>query len=359
MSDTASGDGFRVAIVGASSLAGKELESVLKERHFPVSQMVELEAVAGSELEIPILDLDGSEPREAFNPEIEPGEIDLAFIAARPASLPSFLKAEVSRDKRPIVIDLEGAAAGAGSEAPRMALVESESGAPMTHLDTPVIAAAHPASIVICLLLLRLSTRIELSSAVAHVFSPVSHLGPRAIEELQRQTVNLLSFQKAPHAVFGGQLAFNLLPRVTGSGLDALSALQARLSREIGVCLKGRTLTPALRLLQAPVFYSLGISLYVETKVPINPARVSELLAGEGVRLRRASDAVSSQVEVTGADNILIDSVVSDAGRATGLWIWCAADNLRLAALNAVAIAEQALRESGRLSRANGKAAIH
>ncbi|HEY6292900.1 MAG TPA: hypothetical protein VI455_15225, partial [Terriglobia bacterium] len=50
---------------------------------------------------------------------------------------------------------------------------------------------------------------------------------------------------------------------------------------------------------------------------------------------------VSSQVEATGVDDVLIDSIVADGNRVKGLWIWAAADNLRLAARNAVEIAEK------------------
>jgi aspartate-semialdehyde dehydrogenase len=208
--------------------------------------------------------------------------------------------------------------------------------------------------------LLRLASRVELSTAVAHVFSPVSHLGPRAIEELQKQTVNLLSFQKAPRAVFGAQLAFNLLPQLAGSGSAALDALQTRLCGEIDRYLAGRAPTLALRLLQAPVFYSLAISLYVETAVAINPARAAEVLAGNGVRVRRPSDPVSSQVEVTGSDNILINSILPDASRPKGLWIWAVADNLRLGAQNAVEIAEKLIGDHAQKPQfgENGRAAF-
>jgi aspartate-semialdehyde dehydrogenase len=351
-------EGYRVAIVGASSLLGKELLAVLKERRFPMSGLAELESGSGSDLELPILNLDEAAAGPSFNPEIAPGEIDLAFLAARPDPLPAFLTAGESA--RPIVIDLDEGFGGSEPRASRIALLERGSSALPSEPQAAIVAAAHPASIVVCLILLRLASRIEISSAVAHVFTPVSHLGPRAIEELQKQTVNLLSFQKAPRAIFGAQLAFNLLPQLAGSGSQALDALPARLGGEIGRYLEGRTPTPALRLLQAPVFYSLGVSLYVETGVAINPSRAAELLAGDGVRLRRPSDPIPSQVEVTGSDHILIHSVVSDASRPKGLWIWAVTDNLRLAALNAVEIAENLTRDlPKRSSSGNGKVVVH
>ena len=362
MSPAEPSEGYRVAIIGATSLLGKELISVLKERRFPIARIVEIESDSGADLDLPVLDLDKTEIEEPFNPEIEAGEIDLVFMAARPNPLPAFLGAGPAGSEypAPIVIDLGGSSAESGTQAPRIALLEQESSSPRTGPPGAAVSSAHPASIVLCLLLLRLASRIELSAAVAHVFSPVSHLGSRAVEELQKQTLNLLSFQKAPRSIFGAQLAFNLLPQLAGSGAASWDELQSRVRGEVDRYLQGRTPSPALRLLQAPVFYSLGISLYVKTKVAINPARAAELLAGEGVRMRRAADPVSSQVEVTGSDEILIHSVLPDANHPTGFWIWAVADNLRLAAQNAVELAEELIRDrGGRPSGANGKAATH
>jgi len=97
---------------------------------------------------------------------------------------------------------------------------------------------------------------------------------------------------------------------------------------------------PALRLLQVPVFHSLAVSLFVETSQPAAPEKVGEALRGERVELRRRSQDSPTPVEVAGSDRILVDSVTADPDHPTGLWIWAVADNLRLAAVNAVEVAE-------------------
>ena len=119
-----------------------------------------------------------------------------------------------------------------------------------------------------------------------------------------------------------------------------MSSLEDRIRGELRRCLADRAPLPALRLFQASVFYSMAISLYVETGKPAAPAAVGRALAGERVRLGRAADQAPSQVGVTGSTEILVDPIISDGGRETGLWIWVAVDNLRLAAENAVEIAE-------------------
>ncbi|HUI42014.1 MAG TPA: Asd/ArgC dimerization domain-containing protein [Terriglobia bacterium] len=332
---------YRGALVGASSLLGKELLTVLRERRFPLSSMVEIDAAANpqSTPELPILDLEGDLSAPEFNREVHGDEIDLAFVAARPAVPPPFLRPESARPA--LLIDLDDSLGELRQEAPRIALLETDSKQPSAGPAQQAIAAAHPATIVISLLLLRLAARAELSSAVALMFAPASHLGPRAIGELQRQTVNLLGFQKIPRAVFGAQLAFNLLPQISGSGSAAMGAMETRVRGELSRYLSGRTFLPALRVFQAPVFYSMAVSLYVETTGPLTPAQATEALAGEGVRLRRASEQAPSQLDATGTAEIAVGAVLADPSRDHGLWIWAAADDLRLAAQNAVEIAER------------------
>ena len=341
--------GYSVAIVGASSLLGRELRALIRERHFPVSRLIELEAggTADAEPELPVLDIEKDEAAEFLASQASFSGIDLAFVAA-PADPAQAL---IASGLPPLVIDLDGGLTEHEHEMARVAFLESgiESGvktrapAATGKSATQVVAAAHPVTMILSALLMRLASKTEISTAAAQVLSPASHLGPRGIEELQKQTMGLLSFQKIPRAIFGSQLAFNLLPRLAGSGSELLENLEKRVRAELNGLLAGRAPLPALRLLQSPVFYSLGISLYVETAQPLAPAKAAQLLAGKPVRLSRASEHAPSQVEATGSAEILVDSVASDSSRPNGLWIWAAADNLRLAAANALDIAEHLL----------------
>jgi aspartate-semialdehyde dehydrogenase len=348
---------YRVAVLGASSLLGKELLTVLRERRFPVSRLVEIDAnsVENHDPELPILDLDADPADKFLNPEVRGDELDFAFIAAPPDPLPAFLRPESARPA--VVIDLEESMTESGTVAPRITRAGDAASPGLTTAETlrPVIASAHSVTIALSLILLRLAGRFELSCAIANIFSPASQLGPRAIEELQKQTLNLFSFQKVPQSVFGAQLAFNTLPRLTGANSHALSAVESRVRGELQRYLAGRVTAPALRFIQSPVFYSVALSLYVETAARAAPAAVQQALAGGNVRVGRSADQAPSQVEVTGSDKILIDPIVADSGRENGLWIWAAIDNLRLAAVNAVQIAEEFAR-GGRAPAREGKA---
>jgi aspartate-semialdehyde dehydrogenase len=345
--------GYRIAVVGASSLLGKELLNVLKERHFPFSQLATF-SDEEDEPELPILDLSEGPKTSALDGNVTASALDFAFIAARSRQMPSFLDpAQTSDPGRPacLVIDLSAAAPGEEAAEPPIPLPRKVLSVPFLDRCFPVgeaeeggasrvYVSACPATIVISSLLLRLGARFPLKSAVAHVFVSVSEIGSHGIDELQKQTVNLLSFQKIPRKVFGAQLAFNLLSRPGGTGGSELLALEDRLRKQLKEYLQRRVPLPALRLFQVPVFHSLAVSLFMETGQPVAPEKVGEALQGERVQMRRRSQDSPTPVEVSGSDEILVDFVTADPGHPTGVWIWAVADNLRLAAVNAVEVAE-------------------
>jgi aspartate-semialdehyde dehydrogenase len=343
--------GFRVAVVGASSLLGKELLNVLEEHHFPFSRLVTF-SDDEDEPELPILDFREGSKASVLDEHVTAAELDFAFIAARSRQMPSFLDPVRGSDRgRPacFIIDLSSGAPGEepGEAQGRRKVVS----VPFLDLCFPpgekeesdecrIYVSPHPATIVISTLLLRLAARFPLQGAVAHIFTPVSEVGSHGIEELQKQTVNLLSFQKVPRKVFGAQLAFNLLSRPGGTGGSELQALEHSLRKQLKEYLQGRVPLPALHLFQVPVFYSLGVSLFIETGEPEATDKAGEALQGKRIQMRRRSQDSPTQVEAAGSENILVDSVTADPDHPTGLWIWAVADNLRLAALNAVEVAE-------------------
>ena len=360
--------GYRVAVSGASSLLGKELLSVLEERKFPVSQLMTPGADAASEedLDLPILDLVGAhqedledQVRLAATRVSDENQADIVFQASRggrPAS-PS----TVPGGDEPVVIDLGGDLLSSGAQGPVRApdevvsipFLDRELG-PEHHVRAARrYVSAHPGAIIIGSVLLRLGARFPIRAATAQVFGPASEIGPKGIEELQKQTLNLLSFQKIPQAVFGAQLAFNLLPRLgrTRRGgpavyRDDLTDLDSRVRNHLRTYLAGRAPLPALRVVQAPVFYSMTVSLYLEIEQAVDLPSVTQALAGGRVQVVRFSDQAPSQIDVAGTENIVVDALAADADHPTGVWLWATADNLRLAAVNAVEIAES-LNEQG------------
>lgn len=352
-------EGYRVAVVGASSLLGKELVAVLEQGKFPVSRLLTFESDEG-EPELPIIDLSADASGIVEDSQISEAELDFAFLSARLPKLPAFLRSWQQQGSAApcLVIDVVGDGLEAAGDSPGPAAgSEDPVGIPFLDRRYPVAGvhapaarlhvSPHPAVIVISSLLLRLAARFPLKSAVAQVFISASESGSRGVEELQRQTVNILSFQKVPQQTFGAQLAFNLLSRLGRSAKGEMAALETRVRRQLHLYLGERVPLPALRLLTVPFFYSVAVSLYVETAERVTTEAANAALAGERIKVRRSTLDAPTPVEVTGSSDILVDSISTDAEHPNGLWLWAVADNLHLAATNAVELAAS-LREQPR-----------
>ncbi len=339
------GTGYRVVVTGASSLLGKELQAVLEEHRFPVSKLKMVEDVR-AEPELPFVNL-GQDRLQTLEQEAElPEDFDFAFVAAPDERLGRWReRLKIRGGESPslrTVIDLGSCARDSVNAELRVPLLDGSAAAdPECPADDEPrwVVAPHSATIMISALLARLAARFPMRRAVANLFSSASEIGPRAIDELQKQTVNLLSFQKVPHDVFGGQIAFNLLPRL-GTPAEDANPLEGRVRSQLQTYLGNRVPLPALRLFQVPVFYSLALSLYVETKERVAPVDLVAALDGPPLRIRRGSQKPPSPVEAAGSNDILVDAIEPDTACPEGIWLWAVADNLRLAAVNAARIAE-------------------
>jgi aspartate-semialdehyde dehydrogenase len=340
---------YRVAMLGAESLLGREILTVLKEKNFPASQVIKLNA-QGSQPEIPIVDFE-DEPLPLMESEDSGGEeYDFIFLAACPERARGASEAPDDRE------EFLSSASNLGSWVIDVSHVPHTTQNPVLsipYLDPSqdVLAKAvaggerffiapHAAVIALSHLLLRLASNFEIERATVQIFSSASELGPEAIEELQKQTSNLLSFQPTPQSFFGAPIAFNILPRVSGKGGASFSRLEERIRTETRQFLAGRAPIPALRLVQAPIFYSLAFSLYVELRAAASVVKIEQALADERIRIFGKTQSAPSPVEVQGSPVMLVDPIRMDDERPGGFWLWGMVDNLRLAAENAVEIAE-------------------
>jgi aspartate-semialdehyde dehydrogenase len=66
---------------------------------------------------------------------------------------------------------------------------------------------------------------------------------------------------------------------------------------------------------------------------------LSQALAGEHVTVTRQAEDSPSNVNAAGQGDILV-SLTRDENYPNGVWLWAAADNLRIAAVTAVECAE-------------------
>jgi aspartate-semialdehyde dehydrogenase len=173
------------------------------------------------------------------------------------------------------------------------------------------------------------------------LFPPVSEREQGGVEELESQTSALLSFREIGKPVFDAQVAFNLLSHHGPAAKPTLPETRAAIARDVAAYLAGRAPVPAIQLVQAPVFYGYAFAAYADFGVPVAPEQLHAAFTNLRVRVAAADEDAPSNASVAGESEIHIARAEADPNVATGVWIWGAADGLRLAATNAVRIAEE------------------
>jgi aspartate-semialdehyde dehydrogenase len=335
---------YRVGIVGASSLAGKEVGDELQESSLAASDFVLLddEDAAGQ--------VTAAGDEAAFIQRLDATSferMDFVFFAGGAEVTKKYW--QEARRAGASIVDLTYALDGEKDvlvRAPWVAEVMSGKrahGAQEPDLKTPAVVAAHPAAVMLALVAGRLQKTLPLASVAATVMEPASEYGRAAMDELHQQTVNLLSFQPLPREQYDAQVSFNLLPALGESAKVKLEGTEQRIRRHYDGLSEGVLPELVLQMVQAPVFHGYVISVLVELSAAASVEQVEAALMGDHLDVVSDESDPPSNLSAAGQEDIMV-RVSKGSGKGelgTRFWLWLAADNLKLAALNGIACASE------------------
>ena len=99
----------------------------------------------------------------------------------------------------------------------------------------------------------------------------------------------------------------------------------------------------ALQLVQAPVFHGYTMSIFAELPQGVDLATVRDALNGGVLEVvANAEDAPSNETVMESAGiRVLVSEESAHAAGRSALWLWIAADNLKLAAHHAATCAAE------------------
>ncbi len=331
----------RLAIAGASSLRGKELKQLLEESSLPVEdlRLLDEEFAAGT--------LTESAGEPAIIQTVKEDTFQGARIVFFTGS-PAFARHHAPTAQRAgaAVIDLSdalAAAPGARLWIPRLdQLLPPPPAVPGDSPGGGLYISPSAAAIAGCTLAAALQP-LAVRRLAMTFFQPVSEAGQKGVDELELQTVKLLSFQPIAQEVFDAQVAFNLLSCYGESSSERLSDARASLASCLRIYLEARAAIPAVQLIHAPVFYASAFSVFLELDPALQPAGLEPALEAAGVRLTPRGEAPPSNLVAAGSTEITLAQVEPDSNLPGAFWLWGAVDNLRLPAANAISIAERLL----------------
>jgi aspartate-semialdehyde dehydrogenase len=332
---------IKIALIGADTLLGREIEEVLKSR-VPGAQVSGFAANAEGTF--------GEQEGEAvYLQGLDAEAVENASVIVLAGTVEGAGKAyDLVRksSRKPTLLDCIGAL-GNSAEARTIAPLLGDT--PAVNGQEWLLVLAHPAAAAIALVLKRLAAKSEVSEAVVHIFEPASERGKRGVSELHQQTTSLLAFKPLEKRVFDTQLAFNLLSRYGEEAPDKLIEVENKIERDLATLLGRNTgpaiAMPSLRLIQAPVFHGYSISVWIEFATGRTAQTIEEELASAQIEVRSADQEAPESVGAASQSGLIAGDIRIDRNNARACWIWVVADNLRLTA-DAVVDAIAALRDS-------------
>jgi aspartate-semialdehyde dehydrogenase len=330
-------------MVGATGAVGEALLSILEEREFPVGELVPLasERSAGE-----TLGFGGKQVTVRELAKHDFAGIDIAFFSAG---------GPVSREYAP-----RAAAAGAvvidnTSEfryVDDVPLVVSEVNphAIAEYTNRNIIANPNCSTMQMLVALAPIHRAAGIERINVATYQSVSGAGRSGMEELGRQTAELLNFHAVEPEKFPAQIAFNVIPHIDVFLDNGYTREEMKMVWETRKILEDDSIQVNPTCVRVPVFYGHAEAVHIETGEKIDAAAARALLEqAEGVVVvdeRKPAGYPTPVGHAAGKDPVFVGRIRDDISHPNGLDLWIVADNIRKgAALNAVQIAEILIRD--------------
>ncbi|MBA2643963.1 MAG: aspartate-semialdehyde dehydrogenase [Solirubrobacterales bacterium] len=341
---------YRVAVVGATGAVGTVMLHKLTERSFPASEIVPFasERSAGKELA-------GYGTIQPLSEEAITG-FDIAIFSAGATTsgqwAPRFVEAGA------VVVDNSSKF----RQQDDIPLVVAEVNPEALDAHQGIVANPNCSTMQLMVALKPIHDHAGIERLVVSTYQCVSGTGVKAVTELEAQTHALLHGMEPPAPeVYPHPIAFNVLG---GAGNfvdgDDYSDEERKMMFETRKILGDESIGISVTCARVPVAYSHSESVNVQTRDPLSPEALRELLeAAPGVTL---VDDPSNHLYPTaraaaGRDDVLVGRIRRDPSHERALNLWVVSDNLlKGAATNAVQIAE-VLHERGLVKPAARQAA--
>lgn len=334
--------GYNVAIAGATGAVGEAMISILEERNFPVENLYPLasERSAGSTVMF-------------NNKPVKVGVLaDFDFTKAQIGLFSA--GGSVSAEYAP-----KAAAAGCvvidntshfryDDDIP-LVVPEVNPAAIADYAGRNIIANPNCSTIQLLVALKPIRDVAGLKRLSVATYQAVSGSGKEAIDELAKQTADLLNGRDTECKVYPKQIAFNALPHIDDFMDNGYTKEEMKIVWETQKIFSDASIKVSATCVRIPVFFGHSEAVQIETEKPISEGEVRNLLAkAPGVTLmdqREDGGYPTAVTESAGQDAVFVGRIREDISIENGLNLWVVSDNVRKgAALNSVQIAEELIK---------------
>ena len=331
--------GYVVAVIGAARDEGRGVRTALEERRFPLARLDMYDAADRLANE--------SDDDEALLPldRIDLEGVDLAFTCGTEAQAREWAPRAIRAGA--VVIDLTQAFAD--QEDVPLIVPEVNPDLVADGVDRGVLGSPAPGVIALSAILRPLDDAARVKRVVVTAFEPVSSAGRDGVEELARQTRDLLNGHSVESRVFPHRVAFNAIPQVG----DFLAGGRTRCEWQIEFQTRRVLDLPDIAIsatsVRIPTFFGHGYAVNIEMVQALDTVTALAVLReSKGILVTDdpATASYPTLVDALETDAIYVGRLRDDASVPSGLDAWVAIDGARKGgAVNAVQIAEIIVRE--------------
>jgi len=328
---------FHVAVVGATGAVGQTMLSILAERKFPISTLTLLASSRSAGQQV---DFNGGKITIQDLATFDPAGVEIALFSAGGGISKEFAPKFAAAGA--VVID-NSSSFRYDDDVP---LVVSEVN-PEAAKNRPrgIIANPNCSTMQLMPVLAPIHREYGIERVNIATYQSVSGAGQTGMEELGKQTAQLLGFQEIEPTKFPVQIAFNLIPHIDDFLDNGFTKEEMKLVWETRKILGDDSSQVNPAAVRVPVFYGHSEAVNVETKKKITTEQARALLAAapgvEVVDERKAGGYPTPVTHASGNDPVYVGRIREDISHPRGLNMWVVADNIRKgAALNAVQVAE-------------------
>ena len=333
---------YNVAIVGATGAVGEVMLEMLSARGFPVKEVYVLASERSEGKKV----MFGSKPLSVTNLasfDFKDADIGL-FSAGGDISAEYAPKAAASNC---IVID-NTSHFRYENDVP-LIIPEVNFCKIKDYKNRNIIANPNCSTIQMLVALKPIYDAVGIKRITVSTYQAVSGSGSGAVNELAKQTAELLNGRKAECEVYPTQIAFNVLPHIDKFLDNGYTKEEMKMNWETVKIFGDEDIKVSATCVRVPVFYGHSEAIQIETSQHISEDEARELLrSANGVTImdeRRDGGYPTAVLEATGEDSVFVGRIRQDLSLSNGLSLWVVSDNLRKgAALNSVQIAEELIK---------------
>ncbi|MBT8292381.1 MAG: aspartate-semialdehyde dehydrogenase [Eudoraea sp.] len=321
---------MKVAVVGATGMVGEVMLKVLKERDFPISELllVASERSVGKKMSYngQSISVIGLEDAVAARPDLA------IFSAGGDTSLtwaPKFAAVGTT------VIDNSSA----WRMDPEKKLVVPEINANTLTKADKIIANPNCSTIQLVMVLAPLHSRYKMKRVVVSTYQSVSGTGVKAVKQLENEMAGIQGEMAYPYPINR-----NALPHCDTFMENGYTKEEMKLAREPQKILDDRTFSISATAVRIPTAggHSESVNVEFESDFELNEVRkILNNTPGVVVQDNPDTNTYPMPVYAHDKDDVFVGRIRRDETQRNTLNMWIVADNLRKgAATNAVQIAE-------------------